>query len=380
MTLRFHPDRAAQAARGQWSGLILCLLMGLFAMRAQAQATDNPSDASTLTYATTNGQTLASLSTPFPTSCGAPYGTMNPASSYFTLSGATSTGITWAGNTTYPLALPVCGNYAASNDVWFRLVPQTVATSYRFTLLASGTAPDLLTGAMAVYEAPSAAGPFTLLDCAIGGSNAAALASLEVNDYLHTGYNLYLRVWDSGTPPSNKNFKLCVQGQKVTSMKPRGAGETPADAPLLLPRTTDPVSPDFANVDTVRYAFAKEEAGFLHDSSAYMGGDLWVKLTVPTSGNLQVYMAQDGTSSNRTDYIAVSAYLSPSASDLSKFRQVGAFVGAPPSTFTSVMVDQVPPSRGHPLPAGPLSEGRAGDHPALREHPPLLEGDSGVHA
>ncbi|MFT3886192.1 MAG: hypothetical protein QM724_12430 [Flavobacteriales bacterium] len=328
-------------AIGRSAVLGLCLLLG--AVRAQAQATDNPSDASTvLTYATTNGQTLASLSTPLPTSCASPYGTLNPASGNFTLSGNTSTGTTWVGNTAYPLALPKCGNYAASNDVWFRLDSKPWAGnnsnySYRFTLLASGTAPDLLTGAMAVYEAPSAAGPFTLLDCAIGGSNTAALATLEVNDYTPastasnpTGhYQLYLRVWDSGAPSSTKNFKLCVQGQKLTSMKPRNTGETPADAKLLTPSV----------YDTIRYAFAKEEANFLFADSAYVGGDLWQKLTVPSTGNLQVYMAQDGTSSYRTDYIAVSAYISPSGvPDFSKFRQVGAFVGIPPSTYTSVMV------------------------------------------
>ncbi|MFT3886193.1 MAG: hypothetical protein QM724_12435 [Flavobacteriales bacterium] len=349
MTLRFLPDRAAQAAHGTWACSILCLFAGLFAIHAQAQQSDDPSDATTaLTYATTNAQLIGTIYNQLPASCSTT-GTLNPASGEFTLAGSTPTGTTWAGNPSNPLAQPVCGNYMdlppsapnAANDVWFRLDPKPYSGnnsnySYRFTLFSAGTTNPLQKGGMAVYEAPSAAGPFTLIDCAIGGSNTSDMATLEVNDYTPastasnpTGrYQLYIRVWDkqARVPPtypySTRTFQLCVQGQKVTSMYSRGAGETPSTATAIA--STSAASP---TVTTIGYVFAKEEPSFLCADSAYVGGDLWVKLTVPASGTVLLYIGRYSTTTQQVNTIGVSAYLASDPLDLSTFRQVGSYTG-----------------------------------------------------
>ncbi|MBS1583279.1 MAG: hypothetical protein JST66_13855, partial [Bacteroidetes bacterium] len=229
-------------------------------------------------------------------------GTVNTASpNDFTLAGSTSTSASL-------VPPPVCGNFMdlppsapnPANDVWFRLDPHVAVTCYRFTLLSStANTPALSNGAMAIYEAPSAAGPFRLIECAVGGAGTSAtMPSVEANSYT-PGNKLYLRVWDETSRTSGAYFTLCVQGQTLAAMAYRGAQETPCTAALIN---------DSIGYTAINYVFAQEETPWLQADAAYVGGDLWRKLIVPASGNVNMFLARATTGSMTAWTIGVSVY------------------------------------------------------------------------
>lgn len=304
---------------------ILVLSKGSF-----AQSTDNPSDISpTLLFTTSTG-----ITTPLPGAC-SPSGSLNPASGTFTLNSFTAT----------PSALvapPVCGNYIdlppappnPGRDVWFRLDPPGGATRFRFTILA-GTPPALGQGGAALYEAPSASGPFRLIECSTGGSLAASLPTVEAN-CITPGNKLYLRVWDKQTRNSTLNFTICVQGQTDATMPPRGAEETACSATLI------PVAASTSDNTNIEYVFACEESDGLQSNSEYVGGDLWAKLIVPPSGVVRIFLGRGSVGGGTAYNVGVTTYLSPNCSDPTLFREVGSFTGSlPGSPSTTTQTFQV---------------------------------------
>ncbi|MBS1583280.1 MAG: hypothetical protein JST66_13860, partial [Bacteroidetes bacterium] len=280
--------------------ILLCLFLSPLRSAAQSALRDDPSDSSPSLACTTTAGTTSPLSNTG-TGCAAS-GTVNTSSpADFTLAGSTSTSAAL-------VPPPACGNFMDSppnapspaNDVWFRLDPPAAATCYRFTLLGStANTPTLSNGAMAIYEAPSAAGPFRLIECAVGGAGmSASMPSVEANSYT-PGNKLYLRVWDEALRTSGAYFTLCVQGQTLASMAARGAEETPCAASSIT------ASSSYTNID---YVFAQEESPWLQTDSAYVGGDLWRKLIVPASGNVNMFLARATTGSMTAWTIGVSVY------------------------------------------------------------------------
>ncbi|HEY0977937.1 MAG TPA: T9SS type A sorting domain-containing protein [Flavobacteriales bacterium] len=280
-----------------------------------AQMSDDPSDATpSLTYTTTAGTT-----SPFAAACPGS-GSSNPTVSHFSLSALTSTSTTIVGPAT-------CGNFRdlppagpnPARDAWFRLDPPVAAHRFRFTLYAGG-APGITDGAMALYEAPSAAGPFRLVECAVGGSFTATQPSLEASCST-PGNKLYLRVWDQANRNSSSNFTICVQGQVDSGMASRGAAETACAAPTLTPSAATSTSID--------YVFACEESSWLYTDSSYVGGDLWVKLTIPASGIVTMLVSRTSATTSFVNAIGMSAYLTSDCADPTRFQQISAFSGAP---------------------------------------------------
>lgn len=270
---------------------------------------------------------VAGTTTPLPTSCSTS-GTVNPASGTFTLAGATSTSATI-------VAQPMCGSFrepppnvapGPANDVWFHLTPPPTPTHFRFTLFG-GTAPAMVSGAMALYEAPNASGPFRLIECAIGGSLSSSLATLETRSYT-PGNKLYLRVWDRTTRSSSVNFSICVQGQTVSSMPARGAGETACSATPLAAATLSSTT-----ATSIDYVFAQEESPSLFTDSSYVGGDLWLSLTVPPSGVVRMAVGRGSAAAGTALNIGLSAYIAANCAAPAGFRQVGTFNTALPAAF-----------------------------------------------
>lgn len=289
------------------------------------QISDDPADAPTTTSLSFN--TNAGLANTLTASCTT--GSLNPSSGDFSLSSTPT-------STSLAITAPApCGNYYAlppavpnaARDAWFRIDPPATAHRFRITLIPGSVSP-LVNGAMAIYEAPSAAGPFRLIECATGGSSITGSANQPALEAtcLTPGHKLYLRVWDEATPASTLNFKLCVQGQQEATMPARGATETPCAANLLNPSAT------YSNVD---YVFSCNESPWLFaDSGQYVGGDLWMRLTVPASGSVGILLAR-GTAAFANN-IGVTAYLASSCGDPTTYRQVGNFSGTLPTVAPSL--------------------------------------------
>ncbi|MBS1939016.1 MAG: T9SS type A sorting domain-containing protein [Bacteroidetes bacterium] len=264
----------------------------------------------------------------FPATCTVP--SLNGPFSLATVSGVTapSAGLAYA-PCAYAQAAPPPS--APPNDIWFRMDLPSADAVYRFTLIGSATpGPAMVKGGMAVYEAPNAGGPFRLLDCSNGGSLTNTLPTVEAS-CITAGNKLYVRVWDRSSPSVNSSFTICVRGQRSTLMPDRGADETPCAARTIaavgafsLATTSPPV---------INYVYACDEAGFLPTTPEKNGGDLWVKLQVPNTGQV-IIKASFGTAPNSmigsgnpvVGSFGVSAYLASNCSDYNTFREVGSVV------------------------------------------------------
>ncbi len=96
---------------------------------------------------------------------------------------------------------PTCANYVSS-DVWFSaLVP---ANGSLIIETAAGVITD---GGMAVYTAPSCAGPFNQIACDDDGGTGL-MPALTLNG-LAPGTTVYIRFWEFGGD-SNGSFSICV--------------------------------------------------------------------------------------------------------------------------------------------------------------------------
>lgn len=298
------------------AAFVVLLLSVSMPSSAQPQISDDPADAatqSTLTY-TTNAGNLNVLTTACTT------GSLNPSSGDFSLALAP----VGAATSSAAGGLPGCGNFftpppaaaAAANDAWFRIDPPATPHRFRVTLLGN----TLTDGAMAIYEAPSAAGPFRLLECAFGGSSVTLSQThptLEAASYT-PGNKLFVRVWNQSDRSSSGTFKLCVQGQADATMVYRGAEETPCPGTPMVANT-------YYSVD---YVFANNETPWLFaEQGNYVGGDLWLKLTVPASGTVGAFIYRGAPSPQHANYIGVSAYTASNCADPATYRQVGNFSG-----------------------------------------------------
>lgn len=298
----------------------------LFTSTAQAQMwSEDPSDATTslngtVTYALTPGE---------PGTCGASSSTCNSGADFDFSHVSTATA------QSSNLAFPPCWveqtitPAMANKDIWFRLDPAFNDAMYRFTLYGAGS-PAMTMGGMAVYEAPNASGPFRLLDCSLRGGPTTSnnLPSVEAT-CITAGYKLYLRVWDRSTPVVfNSKFSIGVMGQRSSTLNDRGADETPCTA-----RTIAAVGSFTTSGSIINYVFACDEAGFLYTTPQKAGGDLWVKLTVPSTGNVRIKPSNSTTTANMiggtnagvtvSDAMGISAYLASDCSDYSTFKEVG---------------------------------------------------------
>ncbi|MBX2972983.1 MAG: T9SS type A sorting domain-containing protein [Flavobacteriales bacterium] len=325
------PRAAAVRSSCAWRWPLLVLLMLAMAQRASAQASNDPSDATPqLAYTSAAGITNA-----IGTGTTCTNGSLNGS---FTMVGATST-------TT--VAMPACGNFftpppagaSPAADVWFRIDPPATPHRFRINLL-DGT---MTNGAIAVYEAPSASGPFRLLECAVGGSlvsiTSFAQPTVEANCYTSTN-KLYIRVWDEQDRSATRTFYLCVQGQQLP-IPARGSpdpAETPCPAPTIAPHAST-----FSNID---YVFAcNEEPWLFADSGQYVGGDLWLKLTA-ASGSAALFAYQGAANVVKT--IGLTAYITSDCNDHAAFRQVGHWSGAlaashPTGTPAKIIIRCLPP-------------------------------------
>lgn len=282
------------------SGLIILLILITHWGSAQPLS-DNPTDAAGYTLVL---PALANSGTTVPgnTTCS---GGAN---------GAT-TGLTLAGSTNTPTTIvpaPPCGTFtAATRDVWVRIdmMPATDDLRYRITVNNVGSAPVLANGAIAAYTAPSAAGPFNLLGCAVGGNPATGNfnnPAIEVG-CLPPGSKIYLRIWDEQTPASTANFSVCVQQQNFTTSPIATVPDTPCNATLLT--GTD--------VNWNNTFACSEDFPWNPSCGVYQGGDIWTRFVVPASG--AVTITQSISSVTR---VGMTVYTAPNCSSLQGFTEV----------------------------------------------------------
>lgn len=297
------------------------------------QWSEDPSDATT--SLTSNAFVpVPSLTPAMPTTCAGT--SLNGPFSFGSVSGTTPQ----SANLAYPPCQTAQGIITppGPKDIWFRLDPAFTDAVYRFTLYETGS-PSTTSAGMAVYEAANATGPMRLLDCATGGAVDQTYDPSVEATCLTPGSKLYVRVWPRGATPANANFNLCVMGQRTSTMPDRGADETPCAA-----RTVAAVGAFTTVGNFYNYVFTCEEPGFLPASDSIMGGDLWVKLLIPTTGHVRLRLSQPTTPANMIGGTAVapvisgslgmSAYLTSDCSDPLQFRQVGS------------TIDQVTPAAG----------------------------------
>lgn len=284
-----------------------------------AQQSDNPSDATPSLAYTLNAADQIVVCTNGSETLGG------------TLSGATNT-------PTSILPAALCGSFTAStSDVWYRLdMPAGADNRFRFTV-KDGASNPLTNGAMAAYIAPSAAGPFELVDCAVGGNltNSGTNPTLEVN-CAPPGSRIYIRIWEEGVAVSTKNFTLCVQGQDWTNTATR---KDVADTPCGVYATPTPptILTVGAALATYYNTFACTE-NFPYDPSCggYRTGDVWFRAVVPASGMLRVAAAWGLTSSRRVSRMGFAIYTAGgTCSDYTQFNEVACGTGTLTATETT---------------------------------------------
>lgn len=300
--------------------LACSLVFSLGVHPGQAQyLSDNPSDATTsLPYTLNAGSEIAM--------CNA---------------GSTIPDNSLAGNSNTPTTLlpaALCGSFNAVTtvDVWYRIdVPATGDNRFRITVNNGATNP-LTNAAMAAYLAPSAAGPFELIDCAVGGSLVnASNPTLEVNT-APAGGKIYIRIWDEAAPISTKNFYLCIQGQLWSDPSRQPIADSPCD---VYTTPTPPTILTLGAVATYFNTFARTE-NFPHDPSCgnYRGGDVWFRVTVPPSGSITVMSRNATATAKRINRMGFTVYTSSaSCSDYSRFNEVGCTVATLTGTLTGLL-------------------------------------------
>lgn len=120
-------------------------------------------------------------------------------------------------------------------------------------------------------------------------------------------------------------------------MPSRGAEETPCAANLL--------NPNASTYTIIDYVYACDETPWLFaDSGQYIGGDLWLRLTVPASGTVGMFIYR--AASLFANNIGITTYLASACGTPSTYRQVGNFAGAlgsTPPTTPNLTVSCLPP-------------------------------------
>lgn len=319
------PTRMGAVAR---AGLLAACALTL-AAQVHAQVHDDPAGATALALPTVGtGATIPSAATPCP---------VNALSSSWNIAGTHSAGI----------PAPSCGTFVqgVTGDVWFLLViPPTPVADRRYRItLSQGTGPaPLMNGAMAAYSAPSAAGPFNLLDCAFGGNSILGQAfnpAIEL-PCLAGGTRVYIRVWNEASTTFNSSFDLCIQFQNFGTWLPSTSNVY--DTPCLALNLGAPVA-SCGSTSTgyirARNTLACDE-GFNWDPSCgdYRGGDVWFSIPVPANGALTVSLATSSTTSEAITRMGVTAYTAPNCSSWGQFNEVGCWSGTISSSVTTALI------------------------------------------
>jgi len=298
--------------------LCVSLLLGAAQSAAQYQS-DDPSDATTsLPFTTTTGGEVVICTT-----------------------GSESAGQTLNSMTNTALAIvpaPLCGTFTSgtTNDVWFRInVPGAGDNRFRITI-KDGAANPLTNGGMAAYTATSAAGPFTLIDCAIGGNltNTATNPTLEAT-CIAPSSKIYLRVWDEAAVVSTKNFNVCVQGQLWSDPTRQPIADTPCD---VYATGTPTIMTVGAAIATYYNTFACTE-NFPYDPSCggYRGGDIWFRTTVPATGGIALVAQVGANTGRRISSMGFTVYTAPNCASYNQFNEVGCVNVALPATATTIL-------------------------------------------
>lgn len=236
--------------------------------------------------------------------------------------GSETTGGTLSAATNTPIAIVpavLCGNVAASPaDVWYRIDVPAGDNRFRITVKDGATNP-LTNGAMAVYSAPSALGPFEMIDCAVGGNPSnTANPSLEVA-CIPGGSKLYIRIWEEGASSSTKNFSVCIQGQNWLDAGTRqNIGDTPCSPTAL---TVGGALTTYYNTFACTESFPMEPS-----CGGYKGGDIWFTATVPAQGGLRLAGAL--ATARMLRRVSFAVYLAPATAtctDVQQFTEVACF-------------------------------------------------------
>lgn len=302
-------------------GLALCAVL-LCTAPVHAQGSEDPSDATPSLNANVTGLLFPALSA---TCVGG--GVSNGPFSMASVASVTNPTLVPYAPCAYSPAFPLPP--APPKDIWFRLNPAFADAVYRFTLIGTGS-PAMVKGGIALYAATTAAGPFRLLSCSSGGSTVTTMASAEATG-LVAGEKIYVRIWDY-TPDPSSNFNICIVGQRLSNLvaltPDRGADETPCTARTITAVALLTTSGSLPS--TMNFVWATEEPGFLVASQDITGGDLWVKLQVPATGNVNIKLSfgtvpanQVGTGNPMSGSLGASAYLASNCSDFSTFIEVG---------------------------------------------------------
>lgn len=150
---------------------------------------------------------------------------------------------------------PGCANYGGG-DVWFSAV---VPANGR--LVIDSYTGGVLDGGMALYTAPSCAGPFTLLECDDDDSNQGAMPFID-RVGLTPGSTVYIRMWEFGND-NNGTFQICAQTPAPvcgsTVYDPGGAAGNYANNTNV---TTTYCPTNAGDVVTINFSAFNTEAGF----------------------------------------------------------------------------------------------------------------------
>lgn len=239
--------------------LLICLMTGQTVF-AQIPANDNPCNAITLTPSTT---------------C-----------TYQTFTNANATATTG-------IPAPGCASYNGG-DVWFQVtVPAGGALQFDSD---EGTITD---GGMAIYNAATCSGPFTLIACNDDGSANGNMPFISASG-LTPGSTVWVRFWEFGGN-GNGTFGICV-----STPPPPPANDNPCNATVITPSTT-------CTFQTFTNAAATSTTGVPAPGCAnYSGGDVWFQVTVPAGGAL-IFDSQTGVITDG----GMAIYRGPNCSTLS---------------------------------------------------------------
>jgi gliding motility-associated-like protein len=180
-----------------------------------------------------------------------------------------------AATATAGVPAPGCANYLGG-DVWFQVTVPAGGSLHFDT--QTGVITD---GGMAIYNAPSCTGPFTLIECDDDDSPNGAMSMINASG-LTPGSTVWIRIWEYGNN-NNGTFGICV-----TLPPPPPANDEPCTA---IPVTAN----NNCTYTTYSNAGATGTTGVPAPGCAnYNGGDVWFQVTVPCGGSLR-FDTQTGT-------------------------------------------------------------------------------------
>lgn len=205
------------------------------------------------------------------------------------------------GTNTSGVPAPGCAGYAGS-DVWFTTV---VPASGNF--IVETFAGGVTDGGMAIYNAASCAGPFTLVECDdFDGAGNMPLIYLTGQT---PGTTVYIRVWEDGNN-NNGTFDICAyEANPPVNDDPCGAIALTVSQTCGMTTFTNALSTGTTGVPNPNNCGSTA-------SGAYAGGDVWFTAEVPNTGVLDI---ETGFGVITDPVIAV--YTAPSCSG--PFTQIG---------------------------------------------------------